>query len=304
MSDSKSNLNVVFITSDHHRADFMSCAGGPVDTPNLDALASSGIRMDNAYCQAPLCMPSRISMTTGRYPMNTGYFTNRHPIDSAEPTFVRQLQTAGVHTAMIGKLHHHVHTMGCDYSRHEGAVHQLGFNDVHETSGKQGAGKIHCECQYTAYLREMGLLDDYRKWTGRWGDGSGTAEMSDPWPWDPSHTQDAYIGEQGCAFLRRQPKNRPFYLHLGFVGPHPPHDAPDVFRSAFRDPPPINNTFRPDWWSAYLACIREVDEQIGRVLNTVRELGILENTLIIYASDHGDLAGEHGLWGKVHLYQG
>jgi choline-sulfatase len=301
-------MNIIFITSDHHRWDFLSSIGGPVETPNLDRLADRGVRLNNAYCQTPLCVPCRISMTTGRYPMNTGYFTNRHPINPAEPTFVRQLQQSGVHTAMIGKLHHHVHVMDADYSAHEADIHALGFNDVHETSGKQGSGAIACECRYVEFLRKEGLLEEYRKWTGRWGQEDTRSHFCDPWPWDPSTTQDAYIGHQAKSFLKRQPRDRPFYLHLGFVGPHPPFDAPETFRRAEDDAktdhadgtPPVN----PQWWPAYLACIREVDHHVGEVLATLRDLGMEEDTLIIYSSDHGDLAGEHGLWGKVYFYEG
>lgn len=296
--------NFLLITSDHHRWDFMSCVNGPVQTPALDRLAANGTRIEHAYCQAPVCVPSRIAITTGRYPMNTGNFTNRHPIDSALPSFVRELRNSGVHTALIGKLHHHVHSMGYDYQEHREEVHRLGFDHVHETSGKRGAGAIHCECDYTAFLREEGLLDTYREWTGRWGDGKALETMTEPWRWDPETTQDTYIARKACEFLRQQPVGHPFYLQLGFVGPHPAFDAPEIYRAGFKDPAPANPDAHPDWWPAYLACIREVDAQIGRVLKTLEEQGLAENTYVIYTSDHGDLAGDHGLWGKVYLYEG
>ncbi len=301
-------MNVIFITSDHHRWDFLSTVGGPVETPCLDQLAARGTRLNKAYCQTPLCVPGRIAMTTGRYPMNTGYFTNRHPIDPAEPSFVRELRQSGIHTAMIGKLHHHVHVFEADYTRHEADIHALGYDYVHETSGKQGSGAIACECRYAEFLRGKGLLEAYRKWTGRWGEEGTRAHFSDPWPWDPSTTQDAYICQQAKSFLQRQPRDRPFYLHLGFVGPHPPFDAPEQFRKTDegmhaghpREKPAVN----PQWWPAYLACIREVDHYVGEVLATLRDLGMEEDTLVLYTSDHGDLAGEQGLWGKLYFYEG
>lgn len=299
-------MNVIFITSDHHRWDYLSATGGPVQTPHLDRLASRGIRLDNAYCQTPLCVPGRISMTTGRYPMNTGYFTNRHPINPSEPTFVRQLQHSGIHTAMIGKLHHHVHVFDADYTRHEADIHALGFDYVHETSGKQGSGAIACECRYVEFLRQNGLLEEYRQWTGRWGQEDTRKHFSDPWPWDPSTTQDAYICNQAQSFLKRQPRDRSFYLHLGFVGPHPPFDAPESFRETedALGSGSTNPTVNPQWWPAYAACIREVDHYVGEVLETLKQLGQEDNTLVVYTSDHGDLAGEYGLWGKVYFYEG
>ncbi|MCC5807788.1 MAG: sulfatase-like hydrolase/transferase [Opitutales bacterium] len=294
-------MNTILITSDHLRWDYLSRHGGPVQTPCLDRLAARGTSFTRAYCQAPLCVPSRIALTTGRYPMNTGCFTNRHPVDPSAPTFIRQLSRAGIHTAMLGKLHHHVHAMDRDYALHAADVHQLGFKEVCETSGKQGSGSIHCECRYTAFLRGHGLLDRYRQWTGRWDGNLYPENTAEPWPWDPSLTQDAFIASTACTFLRAQPNDRPFYLHLGFVGPHPPFDAPSTFRNDLPQPP-VHTLTNPDWWTAYAACVREVDHHIGSVLNVLQETGLADQTLIVYTSDHGEMVGEHGLWGKIVLY--
>jgi arylsulfatase len=296
-------MNVIFITSDHHRWDYLSGQGGPAPTPNLDALAAGGCLLGNAYCQAPLCLPSRASMTTGRYPMNTGCFSNRHPVDPAAPTFLHCLRDAGVHTAMLGKLHHHVHCMDHDHATHQHEVHGWGFNEVQEVSGKRGSGAIQCECRFTAFLRRVGLYEAYREKSGRWGSTTFQAGITDPWPWDPDTTQDAFIRDMGCAFLREQKRGRPFYLHLGFVGPHPPFDAPESFRDGLPPVPP-SVTKNPDWWPAYLACIREIDHHVGKVLEALDDCGLRGDTLVIYTSDHGDMAGDHGLWGKVHLREG
>lgn len=101
--------NVVFIISDHHRWDYMGCVGADfVRTPNLDGLAACGTVVSQTYCTAPVCVPSRVAITSGRYPMNTGCFSLWLPADPAMPTFLHSLRDQGIHTAMIGKFHHHV----------------------------------------------------------------------------------------------------------------------------------------------------------------------------------------------------
>lgn len=296
-------MNVILITSDHHRWDYLSGQGGPAATPRLDALAAGGCLLRNAYCQSPLCLPSRAAITTGRYAMNTGCFSNRHPVDPAAPTFLHSLRKAGVHTAMIGKLHHHVHCMDHDYASHVEDVHGWGFDEVTEVSGKRGSGAIQCECAYTAFLRQRGLYTAYREKCGRWGSTTFQSGITDPWPWDANTTQDAFIRDRACAFLGEQKGDRPFYLHLGFVGPHPPFDAPGSFRQGL-PPTPSSITKNPEWWPAYLACIREIDHHVGKVLDALDAQGLREDTLVLYTSDHGDLAGDHDLWGKVYLYEG
>jgi choline-sulfatase len=296
-------MNVIFITSDHHRWDYMGCAGCEIPTPNLDALAAGGCMLENAYCQSPLCMPSRTAMTLGRYAANTGVYANRNAPDPAAPTFLHSLRAADIHTGMMGKLHHHVHCMDHDYNKHEGDVHRWGFNEVREVSGKRGAGAVHCECRYTAFLRKVGIFDEFREKSGRFGETTFQSGITDPWEWDPDYTQDAFIRDLGIEFLREQPSKRPFFLHLGFVGPHPPFDAPPVFREGLPDTP-SNVKVNPDWWPAYAACIREIDQHVGSIVQTLEELGQRENTMIIYTSDHGDMAGDHDKWGKVLLYEG
>jgi arylsulfatase len=287
-----------------------------------------------AYCNAPLCVPSRIAITTGRYAMNTGCFTNRQPIDPQAPTFLHQLRGGGYHTAMIGKLHHHVHAWDADFIAHEPDIHALGFEHVHETSGKQGSGEIGCECQYVRYLRGIGMLDAYRSWVGRFR--KGTMQPNEPWPWADVLTQDAYIASKACEFVGQVSEKSPFYLHLGFVGPHNPYDAP----KPYRDMVPSDTALRPwpagagsspsqsspsasqqavlsqhdgttseaavayDPWLAYVACITEIDAKLGQVMEALDARQLLDNTVILYTSDHGDCAGDHGRWGKINLYEG
>lgn len=301
--------NVLFIVADHHRWDYLGCAGAKdVLTPNLDRLASMGTTVGQVYCNAPLCVPSRISMTTGRYPSNNGCFTNRQAVDPQSPTFLHSLKRRDYRTAMIGKFHHHVHAYDADFIEHKPEVHQLGYDDVIETSGKQGAGEIYCRCAYTEFLKEMGMLEAFRKRTGRWGEIEGTLTWSEAWPWDAETTQDHFIAAKVCEWLDEAPEDQPFYLHAGLVGPHMPYDAPERFRDLYKDMPrhhaPGDKPLDEEQWLAFAASITEVDEKVGMILDALERNGLMENTIILYSSDHGDCAGDNGRWYKMNFYEG
>lgn len=239
--------------------------------------------------------------------MNTGCFSNRHPVNPGIPTYIRELQSNGIKTAMIGKFHHHVHTLEADFIANEKDIHELGFEYVHQTSGKQGCGLIWCECRYASFLREQGLLTEYREWMGKIRIKPGSMKPDEAWKWDDELTQDAYITSRTCEYIRNT-NETPFYLHIGLVGPHPPFDAPRRYRELYGEGLNQSQTGGeyPDVqrWMAYVACITEVDEMVGRIINALSERGILDDTIIIYTSDHGDCAGDNGLWGKINFYEG
>jgi arylsulfatase A-like enzyme len=180
------------------------------------------------------------------------------------------------------------------------------------------------------------MLDAYRSWVGRFRKGNGTMQPNEPWPWADVLTQDAYIASKACEFVGQVSEKSPFYLHLGFVGPHNPYDAP----KPYRDMVPSDTALRPwpagagsspsqaspsasqqavlsqhdgttseaavayDPWLAYVACITEIDAKLGQVMEALDARQLLDNTVILYTSDHGDCAGDHGRWGKINLYEG
>ena len=247
--------------------------------------------------------------------MNSGCFSNRHAVAPSIPTYIKKLRDNGINTAMVGKFHHHVHVFEADFISNEKDIHDLGFDFVHQTSGKQGCGLIWCECHYARFLRELGLLDEYRTWmdflkkkNGKTEHSIGTNLPNEEWKWDAELTQDAYIASKACEYIRQNPVDKPFYLHVGFVGPHNPFDAPKKYRDLYAQqkvPKHIaGNPVETQQWLAYVAGITEVDEMVGRVVRELELKGILDNTIIIYTSDHGDCAGERGLWGKINFYEG
>lgn len=300
--------NIVFIFSDHHRWDYLGHRNAKVHTPNLDRMVARGTSLERMYSTTPLCVPQRIALTTGQYPGSTGCYTNRHRIPPGSPSFVRSVQNAGYETALVGKLHHHVHAMEADFTAHREEVHQLGYDRVWESSGKQGSGLIRCRCDYAEFLDEAGILEDYYNWTGEWGKDNGSMQSNEPWPWDSELTQDAVITRKAIEFLNTRESSKPFYLHYGLVGPHPPFDAPVQFREFYEeiDPPEAVGPEERDVerWKAFAACITEVDYRIGQFLAELDRLGLAQNTIILYTSDHGEMAGDHGRFGKGTFYEG
>src|SRR5690242_9426075 len=157
------SANIVLVMSDQHRADMLGCAGDAgVLTPNLDALAATGVRFDRVTCQGPLCMPARASFMTERYVRDHGVYTNWAEIASDSPTYAWTLREAGYHTALVGKAH--LYRDEIREATHiddlADRLELLGFADVRET-GDKFAGET--PTRYTDHLRERGLLDVYRR---------------------------------------------------------------------------------------------------------------------------------------------
>ena len=289
----------------------MGCAGADfMYTPNLDRLAASGTRLSRMYSTTPVCVPQRIAWTTGRYPTNTGCYGNAHPIsDPGVPSYVRNLQESGVTTALIGKFHNHANYDDADFVAHARDLHRLGYEHVCETSGKINAGHHRIRCRFTEFLEGMGMFAAYREWVENELSQYSKVMPSGAWPWSEEYSQDGFIASKAGEYLSSVSVDRPFYLHLGFVGPHPQFDAHERYRTHYAEvSPPIavgpNPVRRVDeWWRAYCACITEVDIGIGRVVEALKRRNLLDDTVILYTSDHGEFAGDHGLWGKADFLE-
>ena len=302
--------NVILIISDHHRWDYLGCAGANfIHTPNLDRLATKGTVLNQMYSTSPVCMPQRITLTTGRYAMNTGCYGNMQPLpDPKCPSFVRQLRQSGVNTAMIGKFHNHQHYEDADFIAHQDQVHQLGYETVCETAGKVNVGHHRVRCRFMEFLHSVGIYDEYKTWVKQELVDYHPNMPSNPWQWDPDTTQDAFIAQRAVTFIENVRRERPFYLHIGFVEPHPPFDAPECYRGYYRDvipPPPAgrNKTRNAAWWRAYCSCITEIDTHIGRVMQALEACDLDKETVVLYTSDHGDYAGDLGYWSKGDFHE-
>ena len=338
--------NIILIMSDQHRADMMGCAGDPgVLTPTLDRLASEGVRYSRVSCQGPLCMPARASFMTERYVRDHGVYTNWAEIPSSSPTYVRALREAGYHTALLGKAHlyrdegltvRHVDDLA-------GRLRSLGFSEVHETGDKFLPD---ARTSYSDFLENQGLLDIYkqhmaaRSYHGDNESGQNATKRVPMWDSTPMPIPlDAYVdvwhGVQAAAWIERYDGPDPFFLFVGFPGPHDPWDAPQAAIARYRDVEISmpTSTLRPSvkgtghyeallnsflWLSdsetmtddairgmrrAYSADVTLIDDAIGSMLRALEQKGALEDTWVVYTSDHGEMGGNHGLMSKCVLYR-
>jgi arylsulfatase A-like enzyme len=338
--------NIVLIMSDQHRADMMGCAGDSgVLTPSLDSLAADGMRFSRVSCQGPLCMPARASFMTQRYVRDHGVYTNWAEIPGDSPTYVWALRQAGYHTALLGKAHLY-REEGLDVKHIDDLADRLanlGFAEVHETGDKFPP---EARTSYTDFLASRGLLDIYRghlaarSYQGDNETGQNPTKTVPMWDSTPMPVpRDAYVdvwhGMQAAAWIERYDRPDPFFLFVGFPGPHDPWDAPQAAIDRYRDVeismptstlrPTVGGTGRYEallnsflWLSdsetmtddgirgmrrAYSADITLIDDAIGGILAALREKGALEDTWVIYTSDHGEMGGNHGLMSKCVLYQ-
>jgi choline-sulfatase len=283
--------NVLFLCSDQHGHRDLSCrhdATAPVDTPTLDGIAESGVDFETAYCQVPLCTPSRMSFLTGREAQRCGAWENWHRLDPDIPTLPGTFSEAGYDTCLVGKMH-----LGGD---------------------RQFAGFDHRP--YGDLTGMAGHQHEPPKPGVNGGTDPGVTSIPE------SLHQERTVVDESLAWLRRHRHSdpeRPWFLCASFSRPHPPRTAPARYFEQFWPDgvtePPIPPGAGPDHPSlefdpatgeellrrraGYLACVEYLDEILGDFLSLLEADGLLENTIVVYASDHGELAGERGRFGKA-----
>ncbi len=287
-----SRPNIVMIMSDQHTPSVLGCYGnGRVSTPNIDRLAGSGVLFENAYCNAPVCVPSRISMLTGLCSDRIAVWHNADPLGQHLTTWPMALRLAGYRTVISGRMH-------------------LCWGDRMGGFGERLCGDSHA---YIPNIRR-----------GRTMAGSGRPEAidkslgeGDPYPADEEATR------QAVDFLGSRPEG-PFALVVGFFKPHAPFRAEKRFLDAYRDLQVEDTSgqgclpqYRPMAEAArdcrperielakrcYYGMVSHVDELVGRLVAALDESGLRENTLVVYNSDHGEMLGRHGLWHKMCFYE-
>jgi arylsulfatase A-like enzyme len=316
--------NVLLLMSDQHSPHTMSCAGHPVvETPHMDRLADEGIRFSNAYCPTPLCAPSRVAHLTGRYGHNTGILDNGGHLPSHEPTLSGRMRDAGYHTGVIGKIHFQQGaepgTDACD-----NALSERGFEDVDAHHGKVFAAFGDVDDSYRTYLKEKDVFEAfYEDYAQRsYGHLVGRRETEPRWYAAPSvlsaeDYHDAYIGRVTREWLAEYDREEPFFMWCNWGGPHAPWDAPGEYAERY-DPENVDSPIDfspdtapddmpPDAWRAcrahYYGMINVIDDAIGSMLDTLETQEMLENTVVIYTSDHGEMLYDHGLQGKGRMYE-
>ncbi len=311
--------NLVFIFSDQHRWDFMGYAdNGRTFTPNLDRLGKAGTIFHHAYCPAPLCCPARAAIAAGRYGMNTGCFTNLHQLPPNTPGYVPQLRAAGYRTCAIGKTHMEIHAYDSDLTgeTHRQFMDSLGWDEIQEVSGGM-MFTTGIRCAYSEFLRRQGadaaVRDFYRHWHYFMDHGKPAAHpfAAHAWSLPPELQETSFLTRTACDWLAGYSRAQPYFLFLGFPGPHSPTEPnPDFVKlyAGETETRPWGEAPLADWTLAarqgYRAYISQIDHAVGQVLAAVEARGELENTIFVYSSDHGEMAGDHGRFDKTCFYEG
>jgi choline-sulfatase len=331
--------NILLLMSDEHRPDALGCAGNPViRTPHLDRLAAEGVHFTRAWCQGPLCQPSRASILTGQYVHQHGQTWNGMNMKPEWPTFLKRLQAAGYYTAKIGKAH---------FAGRGSPSRSLDLRDNAEWNRRFGLDYILEEYDrllhsrpgiitpYTEYLKSRGLLETFLKELPATGPGADRRETyrGKVSALPVEHGHSAFLGDQAVEWLRAYRRDQPFLLWVSFVEPHPPVIDAQVWADRYRDARlPKGPAEPPDLpdnaWGRYLRAwmrgtgsatmtaqevdtmarhyygkVSEVDRKIGDIRSALAERGLDGNTWILYTADHGEMLGDHKLVYKNVFYR-
>ncbi|MBI4874612.1 MAG: sulfatase-like hydrolase/transferase [Acidobacteria bacterium] len=329
--------NLLFLMTDQMRFDALSCAGNAMlPTPHLDRLAREGVRFENAMCPFPVCVPSRTGMLTGKSSANTrvrGNVAANDPVNDPGPSFDNLLHDRGYKSQYHGKWHA-PYKLARTYDNRVAPVPEehkqfIAYLDRHVPRRAPRKGELlerfYDRRPYRPYPADTGYADaqagaSESEHTTQ-GEVIGVIDVPE------AHTNTAFTVDRTLQALNEM-KDGPFTLTCSIGPPHPPFLAVEPFARMFPfDKMPLPKNFSHDLrWSpyrlraesmshyhnaeyvrhltaAYYAMVRHVDDQIGRVLKRLEELGAARNTLVIFTSDHGEMLGSHGLVSKMVFHE-
>ena len=314
--------NVIVVKTDQQRADTINFLGDKfMITPNMDKLAGRSVVFSNAFCCGATCVVSRAAFYTGRFAMNTGVYTFQNWAD--QPTWLDDFKRSGYYLAAIGKNHH----MPMDAPM---AFDERVIVENFPLYEKWDDFSNYLEANNQP--RPLQLLTRDGKWLDKCG--------SDIYPLDEKYYVDTFVGDNAVNWVNKYDKTEPFFLHIGFQGPHDPFTVPKRFLDMYEDidvpapvdadggqnKPPQYERFRrtisepfygidkPPMYGAsyiklegktskdiarmrkhYYAKITAIDEQLGRIMAALEAKGMLDNTIIVFTSDHGENLADHNL---------
>jgi arylsulfatase A-like enzyme len=307
--------NILLLFTDQQRFDALGCAGNRlIRTPNLDAFASSGVRFTNAFTPTPVCIAARMSLITGQRGSYTHWPSNKRlpGPPAAFPTLMSMLADAGYRTHAVGKMHF--------YGLHYG---------LHQHERMEEAVNRRIDDDYLMYLKTHGI---------RTRQPQGLRDLLFVQPQTTAipveHAQSTWVADRSIHFLREHLRYRgrqPFFLWTSWIAPHPPfapcepyasmYDASEMPLPVYADRP-IATLPAPTWTerarldgahldparmrrlrALYYAQITHIDQGVGRILAELDRLGLASKTVIVFASDHGEMMGNHGLSQKSVPYE-
>jgi arylsulfatase A-like enzyme len=315
-----SKPDVLVILADQWSPRYLSWDNPQVRTPNLDRIAREGMIFDACYTTSPVCMPARISLLTGLYPHNGGHSVwgnvlNYHVPPEAAPMF-RDIQRAGYTTAQIGKLHW---TSGVSWRREfkslDDYYRALGLDHVMDVSGPVDSPKD--ANPYSLYLKKLGLLDavaaDIRDRYVKWEFEPRASLVK------PEDYHDTFVTRAATDFIRQQSRDKPLCVVVSLHSPHPPLDAPGEFATMFdpekltlpanvpasfqREKRTIDQRELRRVLANYLGKIAHLDDNVGRLVETLKQRGTWDSALVFLTADHGEMMGAHGALTKGRFHE-
>lgn len=320
--------NILFIFPDQWRWDWLGCEASPwgkvpVRTPNIDALAARGVRFTQCRTNSPVCAPARACLAQGVRYERCGVPGNGVNTPTDSDTVFRRLRDAGYRTACTGKTDLQKHGLHKGLDGWTPAIGQLGFVESANQCGKWDA--VNCGAKqpadlYMAALHATGCVgahvQDYQR---RQADRKAGTLATYPTPLPRRLYTDDVTGQQALNMLARWPTDptgehpAPWMLWVNFPGPHEPFDPPAELQQrydgvAFPGPVAVPDDAPPQDHQQlrrnYAAMCEGIDQWVGRLIDAVEARGELDETLIVFASDHGEMLGDHGRWYKSVWQEG
>ncbi len=314
--------NIIFIMDDQHRWDALGIVDSVIKTPTLDSLAKNGVFFREAVCQAPMCVPSRNSIMFGLYPNQTGVYRNSGGVpDTLMPgkTMAQYFKEAGYETAGFGKTHwgkYKTDTRGFE-TRYTSEIPEEGGKNMAELNPEAKA-------RYDAEVAAMGPGEENN--LGYLGFTSKLPE---------SEHRDGWITDRALEYIQNREDDRPLFFYLSYMKPHAGHNVPEGYEDLYNldeinyaQQPPWDKDYSPhaagvnrrdlyeDYWKnasdeewklmtmRYYANVTWIDDMMGRTLHALKKKGLLDNAIIVYTSDHGEMLGErYYRFNKYNVYE-
>lgn len=307
--------NLLFIWTDEQRADTMAAYGNTkIHAPNLNKLAAQSVVFERAYVTQPVCTPNRAAVMTGLWPHMSGCTKNNIPLPANIPCLTEIINDSDYRTAYMGKWH-----LGDEIFLQHGFEEWVSMEDGY--SSHYGTGRDRSKrSDYHHFLIEHGYKPDSR--------GKFSRAFAARRPIE--HCKPKLLELRACDFLRRH-RDEPFMLYINFLEPHMPFfgplddehnpeqvDVPANFRDPLEENEPLRyrvkrescmETYGKDEKSIrnliarYWGLVTQVDRSVGAILETLENLGLADNTIVVYTSDHGDMLGSHNLVTKSVMYE-
>ena len=328
---------------DQLRADYLSCYGHPfINTRNIDKIADMGVLFNHAYCQAPLCGPSRASFYSGRYLASHGALANADPLKLGELSLGDYLRELKYRTVLVGKSEVRINQDALERIHIENSLDmkksfvQGGFEYFDRLEGIYTNQIVPDDLAYSDYLLSKGYegknpwenwansaFDEHGKKVSGWQMRNSNLPSAVP----EEHSETAYTTDRALEFLSAVGKEDQWCLHLSYIKPHWPYLVPSPYHSYYskehilpavrnsvekKNSHPVLKAFQDELYSqnfsrdevrervipTYMGLIKQVDDHLGRILDKLKSMDLLDSTLIIFTSDHGDYLGDHWLGEK------